>query len=108
MSERPLCRDVSLTAAGECLVDAATHLRCAVSDVVDAVGFALIALFQGPTMRAVERPMPEPSAEALLRWSTATERARRQGLGFGELTCVCGDYPVAVGEPCAACAEVGA
>ena len=130
MTERPLCRDVSLQAARECLADAATHLRAAVSDVAGALGFAVAAIAHGPTMRAVERPMPAPSAEAEarfaamceeLRAATAREDARRareamaqhdtlmrrRARSIGEPICVCGDCPVVVGEPCAACAEVG-
>lgn len=108
MTDRPLCRDVSLTAAGECLVDAATYLRAALLELRDAAGHALIALFQGPTMRAsmaqarewddadVTRRAHEAMAQrdALLALDPATESV-----------CVCGDYPVTVGEPCAACAS---
>lgn len=101
---RPRCRDVSLAAAGECLTDAATHLRCAWGEVVDALGYVVVAIAQGPTTRASMQPMPPPSAEAEARWTVAYERARRMGLGLDEFVCVCGDYPVAVGEPCAACA----
>ena len=72
MTERPLCRDVSLAAASECLVDAATYLRAALLELRDAAGHALIALAQGPTMRASMQPMPEPSAEA--RQQTAQPR----------------------------------
>lgn len=130
MTERPLCRDVSLRAARECLTDAASYAAAALLELRDAAGFALIALAQGPTMRAVERPMPAPSAEAEarfaamceeLRAATAREDARRareamaqhdtlmrrRARSIGEPICVCGDCPVVVGEPCAACAEVG-
>lgn len=108
----PLCAAVSLAAAGECLVDAATHLRAAVSDVADAVGFCVVALAQGPTMRASLRPMPPESAEAEARWAEALEMLRAATLaedrrrGSRTPVCVCGDYPVTVAEPCAACAEV--
>ena len=197
MTERPLCRDVSLRAARECLTDAASYAAAALLELRDAAGFALIALAQGPTTRAIERPMPAPSAEAEVRfaemmlpsfaalfdarceWSRETfgpgdraagvvahirkelaeieaepsdleewvdviilamdgawrsagadgaacfaaivakdakNRARKwpdrrtHPLGAAtehvrEPVCVCGDYPVTVGEPCAACAE---
>ena len=126
MTERPLCRDVSLTAADECLVDAAAYLRAALLELRDAAGHALIALAQGPTMRCVLRPMPPPSAEAEARFAAMMTRARewdaadvtrraREAMAqrdaqlerdpAAESVCVCGDYPVSVGEPCAACAE---
>jgi hypothetical protein len=125
MTERPLCRDVSLAAAGECLVDAASYAAAALLDLRDAAGHALIALVQGPTMRSVLRPMPEPSAEAEARFAQMMAKARERDDAdvdrraheamaqrdallerdpAPESVCVCGDYPVTVGEPCAACA----
>ena len=117
MTERPLCRDVSLAAASECLVDAATYLRAALLELRDAAGHALIALAQGPTMRAVERPMPPPSASAAAQFAAMMAKARewddadvarraREAMAQHDVLSVCGDYPVAVGAPCAACAEV--
>ena len=101
MTERPLYRDVSLRAARECLTDAASY-AAALLELRDAAGFALIALAQGPTMRSVLRPMPPPSAEAVRRWAELVARVRAEQ---DKPVCVCGDYPVTVGEPCAACAE---
>ena len=102
MTERPLCRDVSLRAARECLTDAASYAAAALLELRDAEGFALIALAQGPTMRSVLRPMPPPSAEAVRRWAELVARVRAEQ---DKPICVCGDYPVAVDDPCAACAE---
>jgi hypothetical protein len=72
MTERPLCRDVSLAAARECLVDAASYAD---------VG------------RRAHEAMAQ--RDALLERAPAPESV---------CVCVCGDYPVTVGEPCAACA----
>ena len=112
MTERPLCRDVSLQAARECLTYAATAAAAAVLELRDAAGHALIALAQGPTMRAVERPMPPPSAEAEARFAAMCAAAAREAgaatlgrIPLDPCVCICGDYPVAVSEPCAACAE---
>ena len=106
MTERPLCRDVSLQAARECLTYAASSAAAAVHELRDAAGHALIALAQGPTMRSGLRPMSPPSAEAEARFAQVMARAR-EAMAQHDALCVCGDYPVAVGEPCAACAEVG-
>lgn len=129
MTERPLCRDVSLAAARECLTYAASSAAAALLELRDAAGHALIALAQGPTMRASMQPMPEPSAEAEARFAAMCEELRaaaaredarrarevmaqrdallrRRARSIGEPVCICGDYPVAVGAPCAACAEV--
>ncbi len=117
MTERPLCRDVSLQAARECLTYAASSAAAALLELRDAAGHALIALAQGPTMRAVDLPMPPPSAEAEARFAAMMAKAReamaqhdtlmrRRARSIGEPVCICGDCPVVVGEPCAACAEV--
>ena len=116
MTERPLCRDVSLQAARECLTDAASYAAAALLELCDAAGHALIALAQGPTMRAVERPMPPPSAEAEarlaamceeLREATAREDARRAREAMAQHDTLMRRRARSIGEPCAACAEVG-
>jgi hypothetical protein len=111
MTDRPLCRDISLAAARECLTDAASYAAAALLELRDAAGHALIALFQGPTMRASMQPMPPPSAEAEARFAAMCAAAAREAgaatwgrIPLDPCICICGDYPVTVGEPCAACA----